>query len=267
MNRLLSIAILALMLAPFTAVGAEPAPSHGQGVAGAKTMPHPAAAKTPQPEAQGFATITGRVEQTMDSGGYTYVLLKKKDGKTVWVAAPQMKAAVGEHLTFEGGMEMVNFKSTTLKRTFDKIIFSNGLAGGQKGGKDAKKEDNRSPGSQGAAVAVTAEKIKVKKATGPNAYTVAEIFKKKHKLNKKKVTVNGKVVKVSAGIMSRNWVHIQDGTGSHQSANNDLVVTSDTIPTVGDLVTVKGTLTADKDFGAGYKYSVIIEKGNITIHK
>ena len=109
------------------------------------------------------------------------------------------------------------------------------------------------------------EKIKVKKASGANGYTVAEIHQQKAKLNKKKVTVRGKVVKVSSGIMNRNWIHLQDGTGNHATMDNDLVLTSDAIPSVGDGVVVKGTVVKDKDFGSGYKHSVIIEQAEIVI--
>jgi hypothetical protein len=207
--------------------------------------------------------ITGSVVQTIDSGGYTYVLLKQKTGDTIWVAAPPLKVVTGEQVTFEGGMEMVNFQSSTLKRTFDKVIFSNGLKG--KDGKSKEMTADRSPGSRGASVAVSGEKIKVKKATGANAYTIAELFKKKDKLKNKQVVINAKVVKVSSGIMNRNWIHIQDGTGNHATADNDLVITSDVIPVVGDIVTVKGKLETGKDFGSGYMYSVIIEKAAITI--
>ncbi|GAM08996.1 hypothetical protein OR1_01270 [Geobacter sp. OR-1] len=263
MNRVLSAVVLALILAPAASFGfgnmAEPQWNPANPSASA-----PQQQSAPQP-VKPSPDITGRVVQTINSGGYSYVLMKQKDGKKIWVAAPELKVNVGEQLTFEGGMEMVNFQSSTLKRTFDKVIFSNGLAKGKEGkGKDAKKE-SRSPGSMGAAVAVTDEKVKVKKATGKNAYTITEVFKKKDKLKNKQVVINAKVVKVSSGIMNKNWIHLQDGTGSHMTADNDLVVTSDAIPIVGDLVTVKGKLETNKDFGGGYKYNVIIEKANITI--
>jgi DNA replication initiation complex subunit (GINS family) len=109
----------------------------------------------------------------------------------------------------------------------------------------------------------TTENIKVEKATGTNAYTVAEIFGKKSELDKKNVVVSGKVVKVSAGIMGKNWLHIQDGSGNAKDGNNDLVVTTQDIPKVGDIVTANGTLYKDKDFGSGYKYDVIIEEATI----
>jgi hypothetical protein len=61
----------------------------------------------------------------MDSGRYTYVCLEKNHKKT-WVAVYKMKVVVGQYMSFIPGIEMVNFESKTLKRTFDKIYFSAG---------------------------------------------------------------------------------------------------------------------------------------------
>ena len=95
-------------------------------------------------------------------------------------------------------------------------------------------------------------------------YKVADIYKNKDALDKKVVTVRGKVVKVSSNIMDRNWIHIQDGTGHAVAKNNDLTVTTtQNPPAVGKVVTVTGTLAKSKDFGAGYFYDVIIEKATI----
>jgi hypothetical protein len=71
------------------------------------------------------APLSGKVVETMDSGRYTYVCLEKNDKKT-WVAVYKMKIVVGQSMSFKPGVEMVNFESTTLKRKFDKIIFSTG---------------------------------------------------------------------------------------------------------------------------------------------
>ncbi len=105
--------------------------------------------------------------------------------------------------------------------------------------------------------------VKVDKATGKDAYTVAEIYAKRAALDKKKVSVRGKVTKVSAGIMDRNWIHLQDGSGDPAKGTHDLVVTSGDAPKVGDVVTARGTLAKDKDFGSGYLYSAIVEGANI----
>jgi len=73
------------------------------------------------------------------------------------------------------------------------------------------------------------------------------------------VKVRGKIVKVARNIMGKNWIHIQDGTGSADKGNFDLTVTTKASPQPGEVVTVTGKLTKEKDFGFGYHYAVIIE--------
>ena len=120
-----------------------------------------------------------------------------------------------------------------------------------------------SGGSEGAKAPATSEQITVEKAKGADAYTVSEAYEKAAKLDKKTVVVRGKVVKVSKGIMGKNWVHLRDGSGDPAKGTNNLVVTTQDVPIVGDVVTAKGTLYKDKDFGAGYKYQVIVEEASV----
>ena len=120
-----------------------------------------------------------------------------------------------------------------------------------------------SGGSEGAKAPATSEPITVEKAKGADAYTVSEAYEKAAKLDKKTVVVRGKVVKVSKGIMGKNWVHLRDGSGDPGKGTNNLVVTTQDVPIVGDVVTAKGTLYKDKDFGAGYKYQVIVEEASV----
>ena len=103
----------------------------------------------------------------------------------------------------------------------------------------------------------TSAAVKVPKATGANAYTVAEVVTKAVELKDKPVRVSGKVVKYNAAIMGKNWLHLQDGTGS--ASNNDILVTSTVTAKLGDIVTVSGIVRNDRDFGAGYFYKVLIE--------
>ena len=70
--------------------------------------------------------LSGKVVETMDSGGYTYAQIDNKGVKT-WVAVPKTKIVKGQNISFAPGMEMQNFESKTLKRKFDKIIFSGGV--------------------------------------------------------------------------------------------------------------------------------------------
>jgi hypothetical protein len=216
------------------------------------------AVKQAQPNApQEAQLLSGKVVETMDSGGYTYVLLEQK-GKKTWVAVPVTKVKVGQEMSFDMGVEMRNFTSKTLNKTFESIYFCNGPAGAasHQGGMMA------AAPKQTAAPAASAEKISVKKAEGKNAYTVAEIYAKKDALHEKPAVIRGKVVKVASGIMGKNWIHLQDGTGDAAKGTHDLVATSSETAAVGDVVTVKGTMYKDKDFGAGYKYAVIMEQAS-----
>jgi hypothetical protein len=208
--------------------------------------------------------ITGKVVETMNAGGYTYVSVEN-NGKKTWVAVPQMQVAVGSKMSFLPGAVMSNFTSKTLNRTFDSIVFSAGPASAAGSGKSA--PSGMPPGDahsgSKANIAGLDKNIKVEKASGANAYTVAEVYEKRAALNTKQVTVRGKVVKFSQGIMGKNWVHLQDGSGDQQKSTHNLVATTQDTAAVGDIVTVTGTFAKDKDFGAGYVYKAIIEEAKV----
>jgi hypothetical protein len=227
-----------------------------------KAAPKPKQAAAAKDEAAIPSSLSGKVVETMNSGGYTYVCLEKA-GKKTWVAVPQMPVSVGQEMAFQPGNEMPNFTSKSLNRTFESIIFSAGPA--ESGKKSALPAGHSAAGktSPGAKPSASVKNVKVEKATGPDSYTVGEIFAKRAELNKKTAVVRGTVVKASEGIMGMNWLHLQDGTGDAKNATHDLVVTTDGIAKVGDVVTVKGTVAKDKDFTSGYKYDVIIEKASI----
>ena len=91
--------------------------------------------------------------------------------------------------------------------------------------------------------------------------TVAALYENKATLAGKKISAQGKVVKVNNDIMGRNFVHLQDGTGSDKT--NDLLVTSKQTAKVGDQVVISGTLVLDRDFGSGYAYGMLIEDATI----
>jgi hypothetical protein len=242
-------------------------PNHPVMPAAADPSTLPAAVTAESAAAPAVAVpLAGKVLQTMNAGGYSYIYIEQADGSKKWVAVTQVAVKVGDQMSFKPGMEMGKFESKALNRSFDSIIFSEGIISGGSTAAvlDPGKNEGVSPGSQGAMIDKTA-KISVTKATGPNAITVADAHSKSAKLNNKKVVIRGQVVKVSRGIMDKNWIHIQDGTGSEKKKTHNLVCTSKTdIADVGDVVTITGTLIKDRDFGAGYKYAVIIEDTKIT---
>jgi hypothetical protein len=210
---------------------------------------------------------SGKVVETMNAGGYTYVQVDTGAEK-FWAAAPETTVKAGDSVVVPEGMAMPNFESKTLNRTFDVIYFvpsltvngvaSAGKTGAMPEGHPAMSGMPATGGAPKVAAPVTIDLKGIAKAD----QTVAEIFAQKDALAGKPVKVRGKVVKFSAGIMGKNWLHIKDGSG--QAGTNDLTATTDAAAKAGDTVVVSGNLTLSKDFGHGYKYDVIIEDAQIT---
>jgi hypothetical protein len=196
--------------------------------------------------------VKGTVLETKDVDSYTYLRLKTKDGET-WAAVGKANLKPGAEVTIENAMVMYDFESKTLKKTFKSIVFGNLPGAG----------DDMAKAHAGAAKAADAGDTRVSKATGPNAQTVGDIVARKAQLKDKPVVLHAKVVKFNGGIMGKNWLHLRDGTGSAADGSNDILVTSNDVAKVGDIVTVKGTVRTDKDFGAGYAYEVLIEEATV----
>jgi len=203
--------------------------------------------------------VKGEVVEPMNAGGYTYLRLKPKDGET-WAAVNTSPVKKGAEVTVENVMVMSNFESKTLKKTFPKILF------GTLGGTAAipmPSSSEMAAAHTGVAKTKDAEDIRVPKASGANAYTVAEIITKGSQLKDKPVLLRGKVVKFNSGIMGKNWIHLRDGSGSAADSSNDILVTSQELATINEVVTVAGVVRTDKDFGAGYVYKVLIEEAKL----
>jgi hypothetical protein len=202
-------------------------------------------------------TAAGAVVETMDAGGYTYVQLDTADGK-IWAAGPQTQVTVGQVLRVSTGMPMQNFHSDALDRTFPTLYFANALTPDGASDPAAQKklvQQSHPHGPPAASADISFEDI-------PAAdYTVADLYAKRGDLGGQTVKVRGKVVKVLKGIMDRNWLHVQDGTG--EGATKDLVVTSDGTAEEGQTVLVTGTVALDQDFGMGYQYDLILEKATV----
>lgn len=78
------------------------------------------------PDIYSRAEISGTVLKTIDVPGYTYLILGDDAGKTVWAAIPQTTVELGTEGTVVGNI-MKDFPSSTLSRTFEAIIFADGI--------------------------------------------------------------------------------------------------------------------------------------------
>lgn len=237
----------------------------------------PAAAPSPTAAPAGFS---GKVVETMNTAGYTYVLVDTGSQK-VWAAAVQFAVKQGDSVSFSGGDPMPNFHSKTLNRDFDVIYFTGGITVNETDSKPAGSTPALPPGHPpltgektpalppghpsltGQAAKPDLDLTGIKRADGGKI--IMEIFAGQKKLAGKPVSVRGKVVKYNEQIMGKNWLHIRDGSGSAENGDNDLTITTTTPAKLGDIVLVTGKLAINKDFGAGYKYTVIIDDAKVTV--
>jgi len=198
--------------------------------------------------------IAGTVTQTMDVSQYTYIEVDTGDA-LVWVAGPVTQLKVGDAVEVRGGVPMINFRSTALDRTFDNILLVSAI--------QVKSQQNDSSASEASGGDAGAEPQVSGIERIEGGHTVGEIIAGKASLAGSEVAVRGKVVKMNASIMGRNWVHLSDGTVG-PDGERDLIVTTEDIAAVGSTVVVRGTVATDRDFGSGYSYSVLIEDAKVT---
>ncbi len=198
----------------------------------------------------------GKVAEVLQAGRYTYLRIGKD-----WSAVPAANVKVGQDVAVMGAMKMENFKSKATGRTFPEVWF----------GHLALPADQVAKGAAGAAAGVKKPPAKigakVQRATGQGALTVAELHGQKATLQGKTVRIRGKVVKFNAGILDRNWLHLQDGSGDPDAGSHDITVTTPTSAAAvkpGAVVTVEGVVALDRDFGSGYRYGVLVEKAKVT---
>jgi hypothetical protein len=236
-------------------------PGGGQ-AAGAAVPAQSSPAGAPASSQQGAPLVTGPVLETMNASNYTYVRVKTEAGD-VWAASGEFKVAVGDRVSLALEMPMENFHSETLKRDFPLIYFTTRI--GREGEPLPAMPAMMSAHGQSGAGPSTGTQVTEPVQPAPGGTTVARVWADRKSLAGKTVTVRGKVVKFNGGIMGRNWIHIQDGTGAAADGTNDLLVTSDAAAKVGDVITVTGTVAVDKDFTAGYAYAVMIEAAKIEV--
>lgn len=233
-----------------------------------QTAAQPAPAPQAAPQQAAGPGMSGKVLETMNSAGYTYVQVDT-GSQQVWAAAPEFQVKVGDPVIVPEGMPMANYTSPSLNRTFDVVYFvPSVMVGGAEGAAAAMgapdgqvKMPEGHPPITGNTNGQNVDLTGIKKADGGK--TVSEVFTGKGELSGKEVVIRGKVVKFSPEIMGKNWLHLQDGTGAE--GTNDLTVTTSATAKVGDTVLVTGKVTTDKDFGYGYKYDVILEDAKIAV--
>ncbi len=194
------------------------------------------------------------VKEVIQTPDYTYMRLR--ENKDEYWAAVDRNDNIKKNGTyyFDKWMEMEDFKSEALDRTFESIFFIDRFSDKPfPSPKKVKKEKTGSAHINKMAVEY------VEPAKG--GITLAELLADPGIYKGKTVIVRGQVVKYTPAVLNMNWVHIQDGTQA--DGKFDLAVTTHDTCKIGDVVTFKGKIILNKDFGYGYSYDVLLENAEM----
>jgi len=192
------------------------------------------------------------VKEVIQTSSYTYMKLEE-NGDEYWGAIPRNEEIIeGDTYYFDNYMEMVDFPSKELGKTFESIYFiqevrTEPFAANQLN----EQKGNPKAGNQ---------EISPMEAVD-GGITLSELFSDKSKFGGKTVKIRGMVVKFTAGVMQKNWIHIQDGTRSGNQF--DLTITTIDECKLGDIVTFEGKVSLNRDFGYGYSYDILIEDAKL----
>lgn len=210
-------------------------------------------ARPPQQHSADVGFHTGTIQEVVQANAYTYLSVKEQD-EILWIAITKRDMKVGDTVSFADGLEMKDFTSKDLQRTFETIYFVSEISTGPL----ASAGDTSAKMSHRGKVAPERMEIAIKSAEG--GITIGELFANRESYADKAVVIRGQVTKVNRAIMGRNWVHLQDGTGDAQ--NYDLTITTHDEAAPGEVVTFEGTIVLNKDFGSGYAYEVLMEEAS-----
>jgi hypothetical protein len=196
-----------------------------------------------------------KVAEVIQTSNYTY--LKVSDnGAENWIAVTRQEAAAGEVYYYDQALEMKNFNSKELNRTFETIYFVQGISKQPITAAAAEPQMGNKPVQPTLTVK---EGISVAPAEG--GVSIANLYASRNDFGGKTIKMKGQVVKINEEVMGKNWIHIQDGTKDGE--NFDLTITTLDKVKVDDVVTFEGTITLKKDFGAGYFYELIMEDAKL----
>ncbi|MBK8635868.1 MAG: SH3-like domain-containing protein [Saprospiraceae bacterium] len=182
-----------------------------------------------------------------------YVYLNVTEGtEKFWIATSKQEVKVGATYFYKGGLLKTDFESKEYNRVFDKIYLVPSIV-------DANHAQAVDMANATAAPNATGPETKIAKLVPGASVKIADLVSNKKKYANQTIQVTGECTKLNPNIMGRNWIHLKDGSKDQY----DFVITSAIPVPVGQMVTMVGTVILDKDFGAGYRYDLILENATI----
>lgn len=199
-----------------------------------------------QPLTSEFSEHKIRTKEILYTDKYTYLFVEEEGVDNYWIAISKREVSEGEEFIYRGGLMKKNFYSSEFDRVFETILLVGEII-------------SLSGVSQN--VQIDPDLTKAPKSVRPveGAIKLKELISNADSYSGKRVRVTGKCVKINPMIMGKNWVHIQDESGS----NFDLTITTSQNIALGQIVSMEGIFSTNKDFGAGYFYKVILEDASV----
>jgi hypothetical protein len=196
---------------------------------------------------------TVKVIEVLDARKYVYLKVEE-NGEEFWIATGHKEISVGETYFYKNGILKTNFESKEHNRIFDKVYLVANIVPATHGNQTIKSPLQKENTDN----SVISSQYDVE-----GSISISELVVNKEEYSGKEVQITAKVDRMNANILDRNWIHLKDGSKD----DFDLVITSAHQVPVGHVVTMKGTVVLDKDFGGGYIYEIIIENGQIVSKK
>jgi hypothetical protein len=204
-----------------------------------------------------------KIEETYPTSKYLYLRVKEGD-RSYWVATRNSEVKVGEVYYYNEALVKANFESKEMERVFDTLYLVTQLVT-EAHGAAIKPTDKIAPPPKMDESASKMDdfhsKMDESHTNGmyreATAVSISELLANPGELEGKMVEIKGLCTKINSGILGRNWIHVQDKSDSEKK----IVVTSQWEASPGDEITVRALVALNKDFGAGYTYDVLLEKG------
>lgn len=190
------------------------------------------------------------VLEVLNTSKYAYLRVSENGREPYWIATMRADFNEGQKLVYEGGLLKTDFKSIEHNRVFDQVYLVSkiGFLDGEEVSMNEKVDE-----------ATKTVSTSFKKPDQPDIVDLSEIVSNPEQYENKTVKVYGEVVKVNPNIMGRNWLHIKDGTAD----DFDFVLTAESAVPVGHAMVFEGTISLNRDFGAGYTYDLILENAQL----
>ncbi|PTM05393.1 MAG: hypothetical protein DA405_04140 [Bacteroidetes bacterium] len=189
--------------------------------------------------------------EILESDRYSYLRVSEGEDE-YWIATIKGSFAEGETYIYGDGLYKTDYFSTEFNRSFDRIYLVSDLRAKNAPAAGASSIDKLVGIQQSSPISET-------DYDREGSIKIKDLLANSEKYANKEVQITAKVVKVNPAIMDRNWLHLKDGSFD----DFDLVATSMEGVPAGHIVTIKGTLVLDRDFGAGYHYDLIIENATL----